>query len=89
MSTSEPSLRVLKARAQKLKPVVLVGHDGLSDSLVAALERALDDHELVKVRFGDHKSARKELSAELAARTSSRRVLLVGHTVTLFRSKQA
>jgi RNA-binding protein YhbY len=49
----------------------------------------LDDHGLVKVRFGDHKSARKELSAELAARTSSRRVLLVGHTVTLFRAKPA
>jgi RNA-binding protein len=89
VNAPEPSLRELKARAQKLKPVVQVGHDGLSESLVAALDRALDDHGLVKVRFGDHKSARKELSAELAARTSSRRVLLVGHTVTLFRAKPA
>ena len=83
----EFSLRELKARAQKLKQVVHVGREGITGALVAALDRALQDHGLVNVRFGDHKPARKELSAELAARTSSRRVLLVGHTVTLFRAQ--
>ncbi|MGA0850174.1 MAG: hypothetical protein ACO3RX_09490 [Chthoniobacterales bacterium] len=41
---------------------------------------------MVKVRFTDHKSERKQLTAELAARTSSRQILLVGHTVTLYRT---
>jgi RNA-binding protein YhbY len=44
---------------------------------------------LVKVRFTDHKSERKQLSSDLAARTDSRRVLLVGHTVTLYRTPAA
>jgi len=85
MNRPEPTLRELKARSQKLKPVIHVGHDGITESLIAALDQALRDHGLVKVRFTDHKSDRKPLSAELATRTGSRQVLLVGHTVTLYR----
>jgi len=83
---NEPTLRELKARSQKLKPVIHVGHDGLTDALVAALDRSLADHGLIKVRFTDHKSERKQLAIDLAARTSSRQILLVGHTVTLYRT---
>jgi RNA-binding protein len=83
---NEPTSRELKARSQKLKPVIHVGHDGITPALLAALDQSLSDHTLVKVRFTDHKSARKHLAAELAARTNSRQILLVGHTVTLHRS---
>ena len=83
---NEPTLRELKARSQKLKPVIHVGHDGITDALVTALDQALSDHGLLKVRFTDHKSERKQLAADLATRTNSRQVLLVGHTVTLYRT---
>lgn len=83
---NEPTLRELKARSQKLKPIIHVGHDGLGDPLIIALSQALDDHSLVKVRFTDHKSERKQLAKELAARTDARIILLVGHTVTLYRN---
>jgi RNA-binding protein len=81
-----PTLRELKAHSQKVKPIIHVGHDGITNALIAALDQALSDHGLVKVRFTDHKSERKQFAAELAARTSSRQILLVGHTVTLYRS---
>jgi RNA-binding protein len=87
MTTTAPAMRELKARAQKLKAVIHVGHDGLTDTLVAALDQALTDHGLVKVRFTDHKPQRKTLSLELATRTQSRQVLQVGHTLTLYRPK--
>ena len=83
---NEPTLRELKARSQKLKPVIHVGHDGINDSLIAAVDQALSDHGLVKIRFTDHKSERKQLTAELSTRTNSRQILLVGHTVTLYRT---
>ena len=84
---NEPTLRELKARSQRLKPVIHLGHDGITDSLIAALDQALSDHGLVKVRFTDHKSERKALAADLATRTNSRQILLVGHTVTLYRTR--
>jgi RNA-binding protein len=86
---NEPKLRELKARSQKLKPVIHIGHDAVTDAVLAALDQALADHGLVKVRFTDHKSERKALAAELATRTNSRRILLVGHTVTLYRAPAA
>jgi RNA-binding protein len=85
---NQPTLRELKSRSQKLKSVIHVGHDGITDSVIAALDQALADHGLVKVRFTDHKSERKQLAAELATRTNSGRILLVGHTVTLYRAPQ-
>ena len=85
---NEPTLSELKSRSQKLKPVIHVGHEGITDALVTALDTTLSDHGLVKVRFTDHKSQRKQLAGELAVRTSSRPVLLVGHTVTLYRGQQ-
>jgi RNA-binding protein len=86
---NKPTLGELKARSQKLKPVVHVGHEGITDALIAALDQALADHGLVKVRFTDHKSERKQLSSDLATQTNSRRILLVGHTVTLYRTPVA
>ena len=86
MTTTEPTLRQLKARAQKLKAVIHLGHDGITEALTAALDQALGDHGLVKVRFTDHKSERKEIAAALATRTGARLVLQVGHTVTLYRT---
>lgn len=83
---NEPTLRELKARSQKLKPVVHLGHEGITNALVAALDQALTDHGLVKVRFTDHKSERKQLSSDLATQTNSRQILLVGHTATLYRT---
>lgn len=83
---NEPTLRELKARAQKLKPVIHIGHDGVTDTVVAALDKALDDHGLVKIRFSDHKSERKQLSAELVDRSGARQILQVGHTLTIYRA---
>ncbi len=82
-----PTTRELKSRSQLLKPVIHVGHDGLSEKLLAALDQALNDHELVKVRFTDFKEQRKQLATEMAAKTGSRPILQVGHTVTLYRHK--
>ena len=83
------TMRELKARAQLLKPVIKVGHDGLSANLLTALDQALADHGLVKVRFTDHKDERREMARELAERSGSAIVLLVGHTVTLHRAPAA
>jgi RNA-binding protein len=66
--------------------VRLISTDARGAMDARALDRALADHGLIKVRFTDHKSERKQLAGDLAARTSSRKILQVGHTVTLYRT---
>ena len=56
---SGPQLRALKARAQRLEPILKIGKAGLSDAFFAALETALDQHELVKLKFESFKDQKK------------------------------
>ena len=76
--------RALRARAHGLQPVVQVGAAALTDAVREALDRALLDHELVKVRM--HQPTDKKAQArELAAATGATLCGLVGHTVILYR----
>ena len=75
----------LRGLAHHLKPIVHVGKNGLTDPVVASIEQALDDHELIKVRIVDPQGRKKELAEEIAGRSGGARVGLVGNVVTLYR----
>jgi len=76
--------RALRALANPLKAVVQVGEAGLSAGLMRALDSALDQHELVKVRMREP-ADKKAAAAELAERSGAALCGLVGHTVILYR----
>jgi RNA-binding protein len=57
----------------------------LTDALLASLNQALDNQELVKVKLHAHKEEKKQLAPELAQRTGSVLVQRVGHVVVLYR----
>jgi len=75
----------LRAMAHHLDPVILVGKQGVTDMLVRAASEALEDHELVKVKFNEFKGEKKALVAEIVRRTASEQVGLVGHVAILYR----
>jgi len=78
----------LKARAHHLKPVVRLGHAGVSDALVADVDRALADHELIKVQIDrTDREARHAAADEICARTDSASVQRVGKILVLWRPK--
>ena len=50
MSLTGKQRRFLRAEAHALSPVVMVGKEGLSDTVLNAVREALLAHELIKVR---------------------------------------
>ena len=80
-------LRELKARAQRLDPIIRLGKAGASESFYGALDEALNHHELVKVKFDEFKAEKKTLSPRIAARTGSHIVMRVGNVLVLYRQK--
>ncbi|MEI6492896.1 MAG: YhbY family RNA-binding protein [Verrucomicrobiota bacterium] len=82
---SNPTLRELKSRAQKLKPAIHLGKAGPTPEFLAAFGEVLDRNHLVKLRFEAMKDERKSLSKELAEITDSLLVQQVGHTAVFFR----
>lgn len=80
--------RYLRALGHELRVVVQIGRDGLDDGLVAAVDRALTDHELVKIKLGEAADLdRHDAAAALAARTHSEVAQVLGHTVLLYRAR--
>lgn len=78
--------RHLRALGHALRPVALVGKEGLSDGAIAAVARALADHELVKVKVGEAAGIDRHAAAEeLAARTDSAVAQILGNTILLYR----
>jgi RNA-binding protein len=79
--------RDLKARAQRLDPIVKIGHAGVTPEFLASLDQALKDHELVKIRFTDFKEEKKTLAPLIAEKTGSELVSRVGNVAVLFRPR--
>lgn len=77
--------RHLNELAQKLKPLIHVGKNGVTGNLIATIDKALMDHELIKVKFLEYKSERRVLSRAIAEKTGSELLQVVGNTVTFYR----
>lgn len=75
----------LRALAHHLQPVVLIGQKGITPGLLEEVKRALEDHELIKVRFTDHKEQRRELSAEIAGACEAEVAGIIGNHLILYR----
>jgi RNA-binding protein len=88
MALSEKQKKHLRRLAHPLNPIVMLGNAGLTDAVVAELDRALTDHELVKVsaRVGD-REARNGTLATLAGRTASELVQRIGHVGVFYRRR--
>ena len=76
--------RYLRGLANPRKALVHVGEGGVSPGVIGAIHRALDDHELVKVRLREPDD-KKATARELAQRSGAELCGLVGHTVILYR----
>ena len=65
-----------------------VGQDGLTDAVLREIERALEVHELIKVRAGgDDRHARKALLETICERTGAESVQHVGKVFVLWRPR--
>jgi RNA-binding protein len=85
---SERQRRHLRGLAHELQPVVRLGNAGLTDAVARETDRALTDHELIKIKApGGDREARDTLFDELARRTGSSLVHRIGNVAVLYRPR--
>jgi RNA-binding protein len=83
---SERQRRHLRGLAHALKPVILLGTAGVTPAVTAETVRALQDHELIKVKApGGDREARDAQFAALAHTTGSALVHRIGNVAVLYR----
>ena len=77
----------LKAHAHHLNPIVYIGNKGVTDEVTEQTREALQQHELLKVKFNDKEADVKGLSTPLIEQLGAHHVATVGRTLILFRRR--
>lgn len=83
---NERQKRHLRRLGHGLKPVVRTGNAGLTEAVLAELEVALRDHELVKVKLvAEDRAQRRAFTETLLDRTGAMLVQAIGQMVLIYR----
>ena len=86
MTLSNDEKKHLRRLGHNLKPIVTVAGNGLNENVIAELDRALDDHELIKVKLavGD-RSAKAQIINAICEQLNALNVQTIGHMLLLLR----
>ena len=78
--------RFLRGQAHDLRAMLQVGGKGITDTLVAEIDLALEHHELIKIKVGaEDRDTREAMIEQIAERTDATLVHRIGHTAVLYR----
>lgn len=85
MDINAKQRKLLEKNAQPLNALVQVGGAGVTEEQIKQISRLLGEHELIKVKFNEFKDEKHELSNEIAQKTDSTLVRLIGNVLILYR----
>ncbi len=87
MTLSGKQKNYLRGVAHNLNPVVMIGGKGLTDAVMAEIENALNQHELIKIKLPSNSKAEKVAAlAQITSQTDSQPVQLIGRVGVIYRS---
>jgi len=86
MPLSNDEKKAYRSIGHKLNPIVTVASNGLTEAVLDELNRALDDHELVKIKIavGD-RELKKQVVVDVVEATNTQLVQQIGNTALLLR----
>ncbi|WP_321817731.1 MULTISPECIES: ribosome assembly RNA-binding protein YhbY [unclassified Paraburkholderia] len=80
----------LRSQAHALKPVVLIGSEGLTDAVLKEIQVHLGAHQLIKVRvFGDEREERIAIYEEICDRLNAAPVQHIGKLLVIYKPEEA
>ena len=86
MAVNDKQKRYLRGLAHPLKPVVMVGNKGLTDTVLAEVNNALDHHELIKVKVsGAEKANQLVMINTIASTASADLIATIGHIAVFYK----
>ena len=86
MQLDNATIKRLKGIGHDLKPIVMIGNKGITPSIAEEIDRALTDHELIKVKLpAGSKEERDVIGAELAAAANATLIHSIGRMALLLR----
>lgn len=89
MDLSEPQKKFLRGLGHQLKPVILVGDAGLTESVMNEFRSTIEHHELIKVRVraGDRK-LRDDIIRDMCDKGDASLVTRIGNVALVYRRNE-
>lgn len=86
MELDNATLKRLKGIGHELKPIVMIGNNGITPAITEEINRALSDHELIKIKLpAGSKQERDTASTEIAATANATIIHTIGRMALLLR----
>jgi RNA-binding protein len=86
MNLSESQKKFLRGLGHQLKPVIMVGDAGLSESLLQEFCSTIEHHELIKIRVrASDRELRDSIISDLCQKGSAELVTRIGNVALVFR----
>jgi RNA-binding protein len=79
--------KYLRGLAHSLKPIVQMGKSGITEALISSINQALDDHELIKMKFLEFKSEKKSLARTIESKSGSQLIGMIGNVAIFYREQ--
>lgn len=89
MSLNNQQKKYLRGLTHDLSPVVIVANKGLSDSVMAEIEQALEHHELIKVKLRGDRDQRQAWIARIGVEGRAELVHCIGQVACYYRRNPA
>ncbi len=87
MSLTNENKKLFRNLGHNLKPIVTVAGNGLSESVLNEINRALADHELIKVKMAiTDRELRKSLVGEMCTKTKAQLVQEIGKVALIYKT---
>ena len=79
-------IKQLRAIGHKLKPVVTIAGKGLTENVIAEIDRALTDHELIKIKLAvGSREARTEVARQISKQSGADIIQSIGNIILILR----
>tara|TARA_B100000676_G_C17209764_1_gene403765 strand:- start:144 stop:440 length:297 start_codon:yes stop_codon:yes gene_type:complete len=88
MPLTSKQRKYLRSQAHHLKPIVLIGRLALNESILKSINQSLNHHELIKIKFNDHKSSKDNLIENINQSLSSETVGMIGNIAIIYRQNK-
>lgn len=80
--------KTLKQLSHHLKPIILLGSKGLTTAIHTEIDRALNAHELIKIKLSSKdKTEKQQMTDEICEKHHAKLVNQIGHVITIYRKR--
>lgn len=87
MTLSNADKKRFRSIGHNLKPIVTIAQKGITDNIRAEIERALSEHELIKIKLlTSDREEKKSLTESICADANAECIQRIGHVVLLYRA---